>query len=656
MCGIAGIWSANPSLAVGERVEEMASRLVHRGPDNHGVWMDEERHLAIAHRRLSILDLSPHGHQPMCSVSGRYVIAFNGEIYNFATLREDITAAGGETRWRGHSDTEILLAAIDLWGLEAVLERAVGMFAIALWDRAEHVLTLARDRIGEKPLYYGTIGGCFLFASELKALCAAVGPDLAIDRDALAEFMRFGYIPAPRSIYRGIAKLLPGYFVRIRRPGAAEAPRRFWAIDDADRTGERLAGCGDRELVDLVHDRIRDAVGLQMGSDVPLGAFLSGGVDSSLVVSLMQAQSSRPVRTFTIGFQEKMFNEAPFAKAVAEHLGTDHTEMYVSARDAAALIPELPEIYDEPFADSSQIPTALVSRLTRQHVTVSLSGDGGDELFAGYPRYPITAALWSRVERIPLAVRRAGASVLRVLSAQAWDRLLAPLPSHQRARINGRRIHRLAQLMLTHSLGEMYVRLMSQWQPEDSLVLEGAAESFEGLSWPAVSDPVEAMRRWDVQQYLPDDLLVKVDRASMYASLESRAPLLDHRVVELAFMLPTRVLVRDGVGKWVLRRVLDRYVPNALIERPKAGFSVPLGDWLRGPLRGWASDLLDPSRLRADSYLDATKVSRMWEQHLSGRFDRSLSLWNVLMFQAWLGSSRTISGMGARARSEAIVR
>ena len=638
MCGIAGLLAASAGFDLEGAARRMAAELVHRGPDDEGVWTDAAHGVALAHRRLAILDVSPQGHQPMHSTSGRFVVAYNGEIYNFAAIRDELAAAGLAPAWRGHSDTEILLAAVEAWGFEGALVRAVGMFAIALWDRESATLHLARDRIGEKPLYYGRTPQGFAFASELKAIRALTRGALEIDPSVLSEFMQFGYIPSPRCIWRGLAKLPPGHLVRIRRDGVADDARPYWSLDTAVPADLRaqLAGADDAQLVELLHDRLHTSVGLQMVSDVPLGAFLSGGVDSSAVVALMQAQSARPVRTYTIGFREKALDEAPYARAVAQHLGTDHTELYVSAADAEAVIPELPRIYDEPFADSSQIPTTLVSRLTRQHVTVSLSGDGGDELFAGYPRYGITAALWARIGGLPMPLRRVAAAALRTASPQAWDSVFSlVLPASRRAGINGRRVHRLAQLLRTESLAEMYIRLMSQWQPEEELVLGVRGTVGDRLRWTAQGDAVEQMRRWDVGQYLPDDLLVKVDRAAMSASLESRAPLLDHRVVEFAFALPSRVLVRDGVGKWLLRRVLDRYVPRELIERPKAGFAVPLADWLRGPLRGWAQQLVDPARLKADGLLDAEQITQLWQQHQSGSFDRSYYLWNVIVFQAW---------------------
>lgn len=638
MCGIAGIFGAAGGDDPAARVRVMISKLVHRGPDDWGVWTDDDWGVSLGHRRLSILDLSPQGHQPMLSASGRYVVAFNGEIYNFSELRDELQVSGSAPRWRGRSDTEVFLAAIDAWGLEQSLRKARGMFAMALWDRKVKTLTLIRDRVGEKPLYYGTVGGRFLFASELKALSPAMPAGLSISRDALAMYMRFGYVPGSSSIYDGISKLLPGHYLTVQNNGEVCRLHQYWSPEskETDALRRELLSCSDEDLISRVDRTLRESIGEQTVADVPLGAFLSGGVDSSAVVALMVAQGVRCPRTYTIGFHEQAFDEAPYAREVARYLGTEHTELYVSANDAAGVIRQLPRIYDEPFADSSQIPTALVSRMTREHVTVALSGDGGDELFAGYPRYAITAALWRKVSRFPVNGRRCFAAMLHAMSAQQWDRLFAILPTSQRQLVNGRRIHRLGQLMSADSLGEMYERLMSQWQPEDGVVV-GASTAFLAVqNWRCLGDEIELMRRWDFMQYLPDDLLVKVDRASMSASLETRAPLLDQHVVELAFALPRRVLVRDGVGKWILRRVLDRYVPRELIERPKAGFSVPLGEWLRGPLREWAETLLCPAKIRARGLLDADKISSVWNQHVSGRFDRSLYLWNVLMFQAWL--------------------
>ena len=623
----------------------MTAPLTHRGPDDEGLWCDNEAGIGLGQRRLSIIDLSPQGHQPMTSASARYVLSYNGEIYNHARLRSELEAAGLAPVWRGHSDTEVLLACVEAWGIEGALERAVGMFAISLWDRQARTLTLARDRLGEKPLYYGAIGGRLLFASELKAFQAVVGNSLRIDPDALAEFMRFGYVPAPLSIYKDVRKLPPGHRLEFRKVSDADAePQPFWEVAGLQNEPLRdeLARAGDSILIDSVEQRLTESVRMQMAADVPLGAFLSGGVDSSTVVALMQAQSRQRVRTFTIGFDQPGFNEAPFALEVARHLRTEHTELYITAQDAEQLIPRLPSIYDEPFADSSQIPTTLISQLTRQHVTVSLSGDGGDELFGGYPRYGLTADLWRRVGGVPATPRRLAAAALRVPSPQAWDRALSLLPVSYRRRFTGRRMHLLAQLLEANSLGEMYVRLMSQWQPEERVVKGASQRGFTMRHWDIQRSPLESMRLWDMRQYLPDDLLVKVDRASMSASLETRAPLLDHRVVELAFAMPSHALQRNGISKWVLRQVLYRHVPQTLIERPKTGFSVPLADWLRGPLRPWAEELLGPTALERDGLIDANKIGHLWRNHLSGRFDHSNHLWSILMFQSWARQQESI--------------
>ena len=619
------------------QVLAMTKRLLHRGPDDAGTWFDTTSGVAFGHRRLAVIDLSPAGHQPMMSASDRFVVAYNGEIYNHRAIRTELDEAGLAPAWRSHSDTEVLLAGFEAWGVPATLRKTVGMFAIALWDRQTRTLMLARDRLGEKPLYYGVVAGRLRFASELKALRCGVESELSIDREAVAEFMRFSYVPSPRSIYQGVSKLPAGHWLSLRSADDTAAPQPYWTADAAELTPlrERLAACSDAELTDALHDRLRDAVRLQMMADVPLGAFLSGGVDSSTVAALMQSLSGRRVRTFTVGFDEGAFDEAPYARAVAQHLGTEHTELRVSANAAADLIGELPSIYDEPFADSSQIPTTLVARLTRQHVTVSLSGDGGDELFAGYARYPTTAAIWQRIQRLPPAARSLMAGLLGTLSPRAWDALLARLPGSRGDAVNGRRIHHAARLLRARSVGEAYVRLMSHWQPEDAVVLGAPLRHAGPRHWANAETAVASMRRWDIAQYLPDDLLVKVDRASMSASLESRAPFLDHRVVELALSLPERVLIRGGVGKWLLRQVLDRYVPRQLIERPKAGFEIPLGEWLRGPLRPWAESLLEPGQVARGGYLDPALITRAWRQHLSGTFDRGHLLWNALMFQAW---------------------
>jgi asparagine synthase (glutamine-hydrolysing) len=639
MCGIAGIatWRATDSLA--PILKRMTDPIAHRGPDDWGAWADNDVGIGLGQRRLSIIDLSPQGHQPMTSPSGRWVITFNGEIYNFAELKTALEKAGLAPSWRGHSDTEVLLACIEAWGVETTLQRATGMFAIALWDRSRRVLILARDRMGEKPLYYGRVGVQVLFGSELKAITAVTGSSLEVDRESLGEYLRFSYLPSPRSIWRGIHKLLPGHWLELERPEDADnAPKQYWHLGGGDHEALAtfLANASDTELANEVESRLSESVRAQMVSDVPLGAFLSGGVDSSVIVALMQKHSSTPVQTFTIGFDLPEYNEAPYANAVAKHLRTNHTELYVTAKDAESLIQRIPDIYDEPFADSSQIPTTLVSQLTRRHVTVSLSGDGGDELFAGYPRYPISAELWSKVNMFPRPLRRVISTVLGIPSASTWDKVLSLLPGSDTQSVNGHRIHRLSQLLMVRSLGEMYVRLMSQWQPEEDLVLGLGPRHFDLHHWDDSLPPTEAMRRWDMGQYLPDDLLVKVDRASMSESLEVRAPFLNHRVAEMAFAMPERALIRNGVSKWALRQVLYRYVPHELIERPKSGFSLPLAEWLRGHLRPWAEDLLSTESLHRMGLLNPVPIRRLWLDHLSGRFDRSSYIWSVLMLQGWM--------------------
>ncbi|PWE47449.1 asparagine synthase (glutamine-hydrolyzing) [Pseudomonas prosekii] len=644
MCGIAGIATWNTGCSVGQIAEKMTSPIFHRGPDDFGVWADDRFGVAFGHRRLAILDLSPLGHQPMISPSGRYTIAYNGEIYNFFAIKEELVDSGCLVSWKGESDTEVLLAAIEFWGVKKTLERLVGMFAFALWDSDTQSIILARDRAGEKPLYYGYVGSKFVFASELKAINSVFKDQMNIDREALSQFVRFGYVPAPKSIYEGISKLEPGHYVSIDSSTSKASPHSYWTIDTTEQRnlGLKLKTASDVDVVKLTNDRLLEAIKGQMVSDVPIGAFLSGGIDSSLVVSLMQAQSISKIKTYTIGFEEKNFDEAPYARAISKHLGTEHTELYVGARDALQVIPDLPAIYDEPFADSSQIPTVLVSRLTKAHVTVALSGDGGDELFAGYPRYKVTSDLWRRMESLPLPLRRMAAMSLRSLSAKRWDSVCSLLPVATRKKINGRRIYRMSELLASECLADMYTGLMSQWQRVDNLVLGIDCLAETTAPWTVGADSIEEMRRWDFRQYLSDDLLVKVDRAAMSASLETRAPLLDHRVVELAFALPTHHLIKNGVGKWPLREVLKQYVPPAFFERPKAGFSVPLADWLRGELRDWAESLLDAGKLQDQGYFDTSKIRLIWAQHLQGTYDRSLHLWNILMFQAWLEKQSSI--------------
>lgn len=662
MCGIAGFLAANPLKGKEELpglLKRMTDTIINRGPDDAGYWCDGEHGIALGHRRLAIIDLSPAGHQPMHSASGRYVIIFNGEIYNHSLLRRQLESAGRSPAWRGHSDTETLLAGFDAWGIQETIERAIGMFAIAVWDRNTGTLTLARDRIGEKPLYYGWQGrggdAVFLFGSELKALRAHPAFENAINRGALSLQLRHNYIPAPYSIYAGISKLPPGAMLTVSDRQREPRVWTYWSGQQQAESGAGEPFTGTPEqAVDELESLLKDAVRAQMMADVPLGAFLSGGVDSSTVVALMQAQSSRPVKTFSIGFHEEGYNEAEYAKAVARHLGTDHTELYVSAAEALSVIPRLQSLYDEPFSDSSQIPTFLLSQLARQHVTVSLSGDAGDELFCGYNRYQMTAKLWKTLSMAPLPVRRLAARGVTSVPVAAWNRMAGGLgrflSGFMQMANPGDKLHKGAGVMASESLEALYLGLVSHWDDPAAVVIDGIepvtvltdkARRFSGL------DGIQRMMALDLLTYLPDDILVKVDRAAMGVSLETRIPFLDHRVVEFAWRLPQSVKLREGRTKWVLRQVLYRHVPKALIERPKMGFGVPVGEWLRGPLRDWAEALLDERRLRREGFFQPAIVRKKWEEHLSGRRNWQYHIWDVLMFQAWLEHQG--SGMHSRA-------
>lgn len=699
MCGFAGFLLVQPGGLDGLEVlaTHMANAIAHRGPDDSGAWADAQAGVALGHRRLSIVDLSPAGHQPMTSRSGRFVMAFNGEIYNHMELRAELEKnslfmAGGNPEpcslsgggaghvWRGHSDTETLLAGFEQWGIEATLAKTVGMFAIALWDVRGRTLHLARDRFGEKPLYYGWAGSgagrAFVFGSELKALRVFPGFANPVCRQALAQYMRFMVVPAPRSIYQGIYKLEPGCVLTITGAPPVEAPaqplspsavhgslsvRRWWSLADVVQAGTKNQLTDEVEAVQQLEQRLADAVRLQSLADVPLGAFLSGGVDSSAIVALMQQQSTRPVKTFTVGFEEAGFDESPYARAVANHLGTDHAELFVTSAEALAVIAQLPAMYDEPFADSSQIPTHLVCRAARQHVTVVLSGDAGDELFGGYNRYFWGPRIWAKLAWLPYPLRQALGTAISAIPIAGWDALSRPLnailPGDKGISRAGDKAHKLAaRLDNVRNLDDLYWSLVSEWQDPASVVrAETGLANYAGqdqkeehtyklsgaindLSAPENLDPVERMMYRDSMTYLPDDILCKVDRAAMATSLETRVPFLDHRVAELAWQMPLPMKICGNQGKWALRQVLYKHVPRELIDRPKAGFGIPVGQWICGPLRPWAEDLLAEKRLQQEGYFYPAPIRQKWAEHLSGQRDHTASLWAVLMFQAWLES------------------
>jgi asparagine synthase (glutamine-hydrolysing) len=665
MCGFAGVLDASGKrrAGLGAAVQTMAETLRHRGPDDAGEWVDETAGVAVGFRRLAILDLSAAGHQPMASRDGQLILVLNGEIYNHRELR----TMSGDVQWVGHSDTETLLACFAAWGVRKTLERTVGMFSLALWDRRERRLHLARDRFGEKPLYYGWSSGAFVFGSELKALRPFPGFDNPIDPDVLALYMQYSAVPAPYSIYRNIYKLEPGCVLSLSLADASTPPshapfaparqaglalERYWSLADVVEHGRANPIHDEREAVDRLEAVLADAVRLQLLADVPLGAFLSGGIDSSTIVALMQAQSTRRMKTFTIGFDEAGFNEAEHAAAVARHLGTDHTELYVSAQQTRDVIPRLPDLYSEPFADSSQVPTHLVSYIARQHVTVALSGDGGDEMFGGYIRYLWVPRIWKRLEWMPPVLRRGLGATIERVPISAWDALGNGVPRISRL---GDKAHKLAaRLRSANGVDDLYRMLVTMW-PADAGLVRGARPVPTLLDLAKAGqdapDSEHRMMFWDALTYLPDVILHKVDRASMAVSLETRAPFLDHRVAELAWRLPVHMKLRNGQGKWILRQLLDRHVPKELIERPKMGFSIPVDAWIRGPLREWAEDLMSESTLRSGGYLNPAPVRQKWAEHLSGQRNWQNELWCVLMFQAWLASEKssrqTMVGVGS---------
>ena len=651
MCGLTGfLGGMGPHVAAEKEVLllRMAEAIARRGPDDFGYWCDVAQRIGLGHRRLAIVDLTAAGHQPMWSAERRFVIIFNGEIYNHLDLRQELEQIGACIAWRGRSDTETLLAGFEAWGIEGTLKRANGMFALASWDRQTHTLTLARDRLGEKPLYYGWQGTgrerVFLFGSELKALRVHPAFATEIDRGALSLLLRHNAIPAPYSIYKNISKLLPGTLLTVSMASPEPVLATYWSgVQIA------LAGVNDRftgsteQAIDRLEALLKDAVHRQMMSDVPLGAFLSGGVDSSTIVALMQLQSVRPVKTFTIGFKEAGYNEAEHSKAVAAYLGTDHTELYVTAEQAMGVISQLPLVYDEPFSDSSQISTFLVSQLAKQQVSVSLSGDAGDELFCGYNRYQMTASLWNKLATVPVPLRKMLAKSLTQVSPVAWSRITSIagslLPSWLRFSNMGEKILKGAGVLASSSDNALYLGLISNWDDPASIVIGGLEPpTFLSGNSPVLKglNLVERMMALDLLTYLPDDILVKVDRAAMGVSLESRVPFLDHRIVEFAWRLPQDLKLRDGQTKWILRQVLYRYVPKKLIERSKMGFGVPIGSWLRGALRPWAEALLDESRLKREGFFNPFPIRLKWHQHLAGERNWEHQLWSVLMFQAWL--------------------
>jgi asparagine synthase (glutamine-hydrolysing) len=640
MCGIAGLLSASPRGSARETIAAMTLTLRHRGPDAGAVFVDDEAGVALGHRRLAIVDLSERGAQPMHSACGRYVLTFNGEIYNHLALRQELQASGPAS-WRGTSDTETLLAGFVAWGVAATLKKAVGMFALALWDRTERRLTLARDRFGEKPLYYGFIGRgaatALVFASELKALRAHPGFDNPIDRGAVALFLRFCYVPAPYSIYENIFKLEPGSILTITSDRIAARERAvepYWRYQDVAIAGLANPVSDEREGLELLEQALRQAVALQLIADVPVGAFLSGGIDSSTIVALMQAQSSRKVKTFTVGFDEAGFDESPHALAVARHLGTDHCEIRVTPSETQAVIPNLPAMYDEPFADSSQIPTSIICAISRKSVTVALSGDGGDEMLGGYNRYTLGPKLAQRIAMVPSTLRGPFVSAAKFLAKlPGFSGRLAPFKD---------KVYKLDSVL--KNIGDpdvFYKALVTEWSA-DAVPALGAPRLPTRLdaigSESQFTEPVHRMMLLDGLTYLPDDILAKVDRAAMAVGLETRVPLLDHRVAEIAWRLPISMKMRNGQGKWALRQILYKHVPKDLVERPKAGFGIPVGKWLRGPLRDWGESLLSETRLKNEGYLDSGEVLSLWRDHCSGRRDCTYRLWNLLSFQAWLSA------------------
>ena len=647
MCGLTGCWIQRTDFALSASVEAMSRTLDHRGPDARAVWVDESIGIGLGHTRLKVIDLSENGAQPMHSACNRYVLVFNGEIYNHHIIRAELENHGLAPNWRGHSDTEILLAGFVAWGVIATLQRTVGMFSLALWDKKERRLTLGRDRFGEKPLYYGWLGKgnsqTFAFGSELKALRAFPNFDNPVNRDALALYFQFCAVPAPYSIFQDIFKLEPGHILILQEKefkNKAVKIEPYWQVTDVVHKGISNPIMDEIEAIELLESALRESIEQQSIADVPLGAFLSGGIDSSTITALMQDQSNRPIQTFTVGFDESEFDESPYALAIAKHIGTEHHELRVTSTDALSIIPSLPEIYDEPFADASQIPTHFICKAARQKVTVALSGDAGDELFGGYNRYFWSKRIWNKLAWLPLVARRLLGRGISLFPVDTWDAINYVLPSHYQNSNLGDKVHKMAhRLEQVKNLDDLYRNLVTIWQEGNNLVkhsnrLPTILDDANLVK--NISESEQRMMFWDSLIYLPDDILTKVDRAAMGVSLETRVPFLDYRIAELAWRLPLHMKIRDGQGKWALRQVLYKYVPRDLIDRPKAGFGIPVGEWLRGPLRDWAEDLLNQERLESEGYLNSTLVNQTWRQHLGGRHDWSHHIWSVLMFQAWL--------------------
>jgi asparagine synthase (glutamine-hydrolysing) len=638
MCGLTGYWSkkrADPSL-----VEQMGLMLKHRGPDDSGVFINTDKTLAIAHRRLSIIDVSTAGHQPMVSNCGRFALAYNGEIYNHLDIREELKNSGFRLPWSGHSDTETLLASLCHWGVQDTLKRLNGMFAFSLWDDAEKTLTLARDRMGEKPMYYGSVGNTFFFGSELSSFKPHPSWAGAINRDVVSLYLRHNYVPDPWSIYSGIQKLAPAHYVVISNDGKNVSEQiPYWSLLKIIESRSQIDEKRPDDFIEAFNELLKDAIRKRLVSDVPLGALLSGGIDSSLVVSLMQEVSPEPVKTFTIGFYEEGYNEAEYAKKIAEHLGTEHTEMYVSSEEARDTIVRLPQIWDEPFADSSQIPTLIVSELTRQNVSVGLSGDGGDELFCGYSRYHQTQKAWQKLQHFPYPIRKFLSAIIKLLPGAPIERVMNLLPKNIQVAHISDRLPKFSDLMKEETFGNFYRHQVSLYNDPQSIVINGS-EPRTDISLidelPESMNYLDRMMYTDSVTYLPGDILTKVDRASMAVSLEARVPFLDHRVVELAWSAPLNLKYKNGDGKWLLKQLLNQHVPLEMFERPKKGFSVPIEEWLRGPLRDWSEELLSTSRLKRDDFFQPEPIQRMLKEHISGKRRWHHQLWNILMFQSWL--------------------